>query len=91
MEGKVVKPLWLCGLFWGDQEISTPLRVMFSCWQCPISWGTRKQKTVAQSTTEAEYMSLLRLQTKLRGTDFIGGIGYELDSPYNSIVTTRVQ
>ena len=44
---------------WGDQEDRhSTLGFVFILANAAISWSSRKQKTIAQSTTEAEYMSL---------------------------------
>ena len=47
-----------------------------------ISWSSRKQKTVAQSTTQAEYMALADAANQAAWyRSFLGEIGYEVTDP----------
>jgi len=68
---------------WGDQEDKhSTSGYVFLLGSAAISWGTRKQKTVAQSTTEAEYMSLAEAANQAAWyRTLLEELGYELDSP----------
>jgi hypothetical protein len=68
---------------WGDQEDrhSTSGSV-FILANAAISWSSRKQKTIAQSTTEAEYMSVCEASNQAAWyKTFLEELGYEVSSP----------
>jgi hypothetical protein len=47
-----------------------------------ISWSSRKQKTVAQNTTEAEYMAMTNAANQAAWYEsFLTELGYEVDDP----------
>jgi Reverse transcriptase (RNA-dependent DNA polymerase) len=49
-----------------------------------ISWSSRKQKTVAQNTTEAEYMAMTDASNQgIWYRSFLSELGYAVDSPIN--------
>jgi hypothetical protein len=68
---------------WGDQEDKhSTLGYIFLRANAPISWCTHKQKTVAQSTTEAEYMSVSEASNQaVWYRTFLEELGYEINSP----------
>jgi hypothetical protein len=72
-----------CDSSWGDQEEKhSTSGYVFLLANGAISWCTRKQKTIAQSTTEAEYMSLSEASNQAQWyTTFLGELGYEVTSP----------
>jgi len=68
---------------WGDQEDRhSTSGYVFLLANAAISWCLRKQKTVAQSTTEAEYMSLAEASNQAAWyRSFMEELGYEVSSP----------
>ena len=47
-----------------------------------ISWSSRKQKTVTQNTTEAEYMAMTDASNQAQWyKSFLAELGYDVDSP----------
>ena len=68
---------------WGDQEDRhSTSGYVFLLGNAAISWCTRKQKTVAQSTTEAEYISLAEAANQAAWyRTFLEELGYEITSP----------
>jgi transposase InsO family protein len=68
---------------WGDQEDKhSTSGYVFLLANAPISWCMRKQKTVAQSTTEAEYMSICDASNQAQWyRTFLKELGYEVTSP----------
>src|SRR5579859_4230130 len=68
---------------WGDQEDRHSMSgYVFLLANTPISWCTRKQKTIAQSTTEAEYMSVSEASNQaVWYRTFLEELGYEVTSP----------
>jgi hypothetical protein len=68
---------------WGDQEDRhSTLGFVFILANTAISWSSRKQKTIAQSTTEAEYMSVCEASNQAAWyTPFLEELGYKVSSP----------
>jgi hypothetical protein len=68
---------------WGDQEDRhSTSGFVFILANAAISWCSRKQKTIAQSTTEAEYMSVCEASNQAAWyRTFLEELGYEMNSP----------
>jgi hypothetical protein len=68
---------------WGDQEDRhSTSGFVFILANAAISWSSRKQKTIAQSTTEAEYMSVCEASNQAAWyKTFLEELGYEVSSP----------
>jgi len=68
---------------WEDQEDRhSTSGYVFLLANATISWCLRKQKTVAQSTTEDEYMSLAEASNQATWyRSFMEELGYEVSSP----------
>ena len=68
---------------WGDQEDRhSTSGFVFILANAAISWSSRKQKTIAQSTTEAEYMSLCEASNQAMWyRTYLKELGYEVSSP----------
>src|SRR6266702_53481 len=68
---------------WGDhKDRHSTSGYVFLLANATISWCSRKQKTVAQSTTEAEYMSLAEAANQAAWCrSFMEELGYEVSSP----------
>ena len=68
---------------WGDQEDRhSTSGFVFLLANAAISWSSQKQKTIAQSTTEAEYMSLCEASNQAMWyRTYLKELGYEVSSP----------
>ena len=68
---------------WGDQEDRhSTSGFVFILANAAISWSSRKQKTIAQSTTEAEYMSVCEASNQAAWyKTFLQELGYKITSP----------
>jgi hypothetical protein len=68
---------------WGDQEDRhSTSGFVFILANAAISWLSRKQKTIAQSTTEAEYMSVCEASNQAAWyKTFLEELGYKVSSP----------
>jgi hypothetical protein len=68
---------------WGDQEDRhSTSGFVFILANTAISWSLRKQKTIAQSTTEAEHMSVCEASNQAAWyKTFLEELGYKVSSP----------